>query len=480
MINQGDLIREDAFIDEGIDQIYRQVQRTIARLHLLNESAARKLITDFDIALAYSVTGGVGMTEESIRRGQLLTEGFFADKLKGAFKWAMGASWQGLKVLAKLAGKVLVGVDKVITAALSIIPGGEKAYEMIKGFGSSIIDKAKELVASGVEKFSEWFKDQKDKILTAVLEQAVDPQIIEVVKNYLGIGKEKEKKNESVMRRRSRFLLTEGEMDDDAKEFLKKFVENPSSAIGELLSGGRESLGKVAKWLIQLVFKFKPKVKKGLQSFIMKSDFMSSKGGVLMVRLTYLLGSDLGDDTEEVIERGAKVWDAITNISGEKLSLAHSGREFIDPDKFPELINSLISGSSALENILRASIALDPESIENLLQAALKHINTAIGAVLSKSAAKICKSVGIDPEGELGKSIISAISQMFSLEGSTTQKDSQGNTQLTSTRIQAAGKSRNGRRLNEELLARFIREIVIEAYSNRNVTHIHDKHALRL
>jgi hypothetical protein len=125
---------------------------------------------------------------------------------------------------------------------------------------------------------------------------------------------------------------------------------------------------------------------------------------MFFLRVLSFFSSDMGG--EDVLEAAGKMWMSAKKISSEKLDLENRGRALLDV--IPKILKGLISGGSALEGIVRSAVG-DPSALTDLFKNAMKMIRKALTNLIGSGAEKVVKAVGIDPEGKVGKFVISAM-----------------------------------------------------------------------
>ena len=420
-----------------------RAERTIAKLHLMTETSQRLYISDWDILAAYNYTGGANMPLEAKVRGALLQEGF-AEKLLNAAKWAGGEAWATLKAMGEKAGqlgaKALDGLDKILTMFASSMPGGEVAYEFIKGWTDSKIDIAEKKINESIEALIGWLVEIKDKIVKFVVSSLekvgdgikkmthraldilgfdkflkeegveVDSNSNEVDKEQVKIkfskkNKRKKEKEEKKAKEKEYRQGVEKRQEDEKlsllakkrKEFiawLQKMDAKVVNPIAKALISGwdikqiynsleqnptdiRGLVGAGTKWLIENVFDLFPKVKDQLIEWLNKGFLRLPEGaGVLIVRISKLLVSEYSAPMEELAKRAIDVWEAIIGKVSDSAKVRTAAEELLD-DRFPDFMQSIIGGQSAVETITRALLG-DAVSAAKLVSSIFRRAITSI------------------------------------------------------------------------------------------------------
>lgn len=350
-------------------------------------------LSDWDLARTYARGGRTLLTESQRGRGRLLMEGL----LQGL---ADAAGWIGVKVgsaaakLKQLGKDALESAGKALTALLEKIPGGEAAFEMLKDFSSDTAEKIGDYIKDALVEFADFLVEKKDAILTAVFKGAADPGIATKIKELA------EK-------------AAEGAKDkaDEIKGFIDSIVNDPAAAV-KALFGSRETLGELAKKIVEVILSSSEKVKGAITGAIMKVEFFSTKPGKLVMRLMTLMSADMGG--EQVIVAASRVWKSIKGIGKTGVSLDHVGREF--RDALPDVVKGLVGGEGAVEQIIRSAVG-DPSAAAKLMKNSIKMCFNALKKLVDSNMEDALKKIGLDPEGKVGKAVAAGVGALVGAAG---------------------------------------------------------------
>lgn len=361
----------------------QQETERLVREYVRDALYGESLLSEWDVAIAYAKNSL--LSESANARGKMIVEGFL-DKLADAASWAgqkVGGAWEKVK---SAGGEAYEAASKAVMVAIEKIPGGKLAFEMIKEFSSDVADSVKETIDEGIEQFKTFIEESKDKIIEIVFSEGSGDaagKIEELMKKAQGPG----------------------------LEFLKKLKESPTEAVGEILSGGREVVAKIASVVAKVIMDTSAKVKASLQKFVAGAAFLKGKAGVLMIRLMTLLTSDMGG--EKVIEAASKVWEAVKGLAKGGAKIGDALKEIME--NMPDIVLGLLSGKSPIEGVLRAAIG-DPSAASNLIKTAIQMTMKALGNVIGPVVPQILKGLKIEPDGKVGKVVYFGLSGLLGIE----------------------------------------------------------------
>lgn len=362
--------------------------RTLIRESLLTEGYG--LLTEWDVALAYS-RGGGRLTEAEGRRGRLLVEGLFNGVVR-AFQWIGGKVAGGVKKLQAAGGEAVEAAGKALTLLLEKIPGGKDAFEFLKEFTSDVADGLKDVLKDSMKEFGQFLEEEKEELLSAVLG---------------GIGKDDDAFGQLKDKAMELAKKGGGELKGKVTSFLTGIKENPLKAVKEFVDL-RKVLGSVVGDVVGMVMKKKKNVV-AVKVQEVFSPFTKDKKGMFLLRSLQLLSVDMGG--EEVLEAAASLWGAGKKLLSNKLDMER--RDLSLASILPKIIKGLVSGTSAAEAYIRSFMG-DPTK---LLAQGVKLVKNAMTKLIEKGAAKVLEEVGVDPDSKLGGIVIGGIKGIAGVEG---------------------------------------------------------------
>lgn len=343
------------------------------------------LMSEWDLALAYS-KGSSLLSESQNVRGRLIVEGLF-QSVAGAMQWAGEKVGKGVKAVIKAGGEAIDAAGKALMMLLEKIPGGKDAFEFLKEFTAEKADQIKEYVMDAVKEFGAFIEEKKSEILGSVFEAgSQDTGVMAKLEELI----EKEKENF-------------GEQVDKVKEWLANFKDNPIEAAKGFFNL-RKILGVLVADVVEMILKKGGDVAKKIVGVFNAAGFTKSKLGMFFLRVLSFFSGDMGG--EDTLEAAGQMWSSAMKLKTEKPDLERRLPALIAV--IPRIIKGLVSGTSALEGIIRSAMG-DPKALTELFKNAVKLVRKAISNLIAKGAAAVVKSVGIDPESKIGGIVISGM-----------------------------------------------------------------------
>jgi len=343
------------------------------------------LMSEWDLALAYS-KGSSLLSESQNVRGRLIVEGLF-QSVAGAMQWAGEKVGKGVKAVIKAGGEAIDAAGKALMMLLEKIPGGKDAFEFLKEFTAEKADQIKEYVMDAVKEFGAFIEEKKSEILGSVFEAgSEDTGVMAKLEELIEKGKE-----------------DFGEQVDKVKEWLANFKDNPIEAAKGFFNL-RKILGTIVADVVEMILKKGGDVAKKIMDVFNAAGFTKSKLGMFFLRVLSFFSGDMGG--EDTLEAAGQMWSSAMKLKTEKPDLERRLPALIAV--IPRIIKGLVSGTSALEGIIRSAMG-DPKALTELFKNAVKLVRKAISNLIAKGAAAVVKSVGIDPESKIGGIVISGM-----------------------------------------------------------------------
>lgn len=343
------------------------------------------LMSEWDLALAYS-KGSSLLSESQNVRGRLIVEGLF-QSVAGAMQWAGEKVGKGVKAVIKAGGEAIDAAGKALMMLLEKIPGGKDAFEFLKEFTAEKADQIKEYVMDAVKEFGAFIEEKKSEILGSVFEAgSEDTGVMAKLEELIEKGKE-----------------DFGEQFDKVKEWLANFKDNPIEAAKGFFNL-RKILGTIVADVVEMILKKGGDVAKKIMDVFNAAGFTKSKLGMFFLRVLSFFSGDMGG--EDTLEAAGQMWSSAMKLKTEKPDLERRLPALIAV--IPRIIKGLVSGTSALEGIIRSAMG-DPKALTELFKNAVKLVRKAISNLIAKGAAAVVKSVGIDPESKIGGIVISGM-----------------------------------------------------------------------
>jgi hypothetical protein len=349
-------------------------------------------MTEWDLALAYT-KGGAILNETLSNRGRRLVENI-VQGFANAIRWTGRAIGRGAKAVLKAGGEELAAAGKCLMSLLEKIPGGKDAFEFLKDFTTEAADKIKGYVSEAAKEFGTFLTDNRDKILGTIFEAgSSDNGVVAKLKELIEKGKK-----------------DFGDQMDKVKEFFNDFKTNPVEAAKKFFSL-RKILGSIISGVVSMILKKSEGIAKKIIGVFDSAGFTKSKLGMFFLRIITFFSTDMGG--EEVLEAAGKMWTSAKKLRSDKMDIENRTRSLLDV--IPKIVKGLIGGGSSLEAVIR-SAAGDPQAITDLFANATKMISKALEKMVGSGAEKVVKSLGFDPEGMMGKKVISAMQGLVGLE----------------------------------------------------------------
>ena len=343
------------------------------------------LMSEWDVALAYSKSSSL-LNESQNAHGKLLVEGLFSGMVD-AMTWAGKKIGSGVKAAIKAGGEALEGAGKVLMRLLEKIPGGKEAFEFLKEFTAEMADKIKGYVVDAAKEFGAFIEKSKTEIFGAIFGSGgQDPGVMAKLKELIEKGKE-----------------SFGDQIEQVNAWLVNFKDNPLKAAAEFFNL-RKILGTIVASIVEMILKKKGDLSKKIMGIFDSAGFTKSKLGMFFLRVLSFFSGDMGG--EDVLEAAGSMWSAAAKLGSDEVDLERRASSLMDV--IPRIVKGLVSGTSALEGIIRSAMG-DPKALTDLFKNAIGLIRKAISNLISKGAADIVKAIGIDPEGSIGKTIIDAV-----------------------------------------------------------------------
>jgi len=343
------------------------------------------LMSEWDLALAYS-KGSSLLSESQNVRGRLIVEGLF-QSVAGAMQWAGEKVGKGVEAVIKAGGEAIDAAGKALMMLLEKIPGGKDAFEFLKEFTAEKADQIKEYVMDAVKEFGAFIEEKKSEILGSVFEAgSEDTGVMAKLEELIEKGKE-----------------DFGEQVDKVKEWLANFKDNPIEAAKGFFNL-RKILGVIVADVVEMILKKGGDVAKKIMDVFNAAGFTKSKLGMFFLRVLSFFSGDMGG--EDTLEAAGQMWSSAMKLKTEKPDLERRLPALIAV--IPRIIKGLVSGTSALEGIIRSAMG-DPKALTELFKNAVKLVRKAISNLIAKGAAAVVKSVGIDPESKIGGIVISGM-----------------------------------------------------------------------
>ena len=355
-------------------------------------SPVHGIMTEWDLALAYT-KGGAILNETLSNRGRRLVENI-VQGFANAIRWTGRAIGRGAKAVLKAGGEELAAAGKCLMSLLEKIPGGKDAFEFLKDFTTEAADKIKGYVSEAAKEFGTFLTDNRDKILGTIFEAgSSDNGVVAKLKELIEKGKK-----------------DFGDQMDKVKEFFNDFKTNPVEAAKKFFSL-RKILGSIISGVVSMILKKSEGIAKKIIGVFDSAGFTKSKLGMFFLRIITFFSTDMGG--EEVLEAAGKMWTSAKKLRSDKMDIENRTRSLLDV--IPKIVKGLIGGGSSLEAVIR-SAAGDPQAITDLFANATKMISKALEKMVGSGAEKVVKSLGFDPEGMMGKKVISAMQGLVGLE----------------------------------------------------------------
>jgi len=133
--------------------------------------------------------------------------------------------------------------------------------------------------------------------------------------------------------------------------------------------------------------------------------------GMFFLRVLSFFSGDMGG--EDTLEAAGKMWSSAVKLKSDKLDIEN--RRLALVAVIPRIVKGLVSGTSALEGIVRSAMG-DPKELTNLFKNAISLVRKAISSLIAKGAAAVVKSVGINPESEIGGTVVDAMAGLVGEE----------------------------------------------------------------
>ena len=257
---------------------------------ILRTSAVREAsFSDWALARVYARGGRTLLTESEQRRGRLLMEGVVQGIINAA-KWLGRGVSDGWKSLQKMGKDAIDAAGRAFTMMLEAIPGGEAAFEMIKGFTEDALESASEYIRNAIVEFGEFIAEKKEEILGAIFRGASDPGVLDKIKEL-----------------KDKAIQEAGEQAKEVEKFFSDLATKPQSAL-KVLGAARGTLGKVAKAVIRVILSSMKELRSKIANGILQAGG-ATDSGKLVVRLMTLLSMDMG---------GEKVLQAASSGCGQR------------------------------------------------------------------------------------------------------------------------------------------------------------------
>lgn len=351
-----------------------------------------ELMSEWDLALAYS-KGSSLLSESQNIRGRLIVEGFF-ERAKEALKWAGEKIGSGAEAILNAPREALEAAGKAFIQLLEKIPGGKEAFEFLKEFTAEKAEEIKGYVVEAAKEFGTFILEKKNEILGSVFEAGSgDAGVMAKLKELIEKGKD-----------------DFGKEADKVKEWVSKFKDSPIEAAKEFFDL-RKILGSIVSSVVEMIIKAKGDLSKKIMGVFVSAGFTKSKLGMFFLQVMNFFSGDMGG--EDTLEAAGKMWAAATKLSSGKVDLEHRGRSL--EGVIPRIVKGLVSGTSAIEGIIRSAMG-DPKALVNLFKNAIKLIRTALSNLIGKGAAAVVKKLGFDPESTIGRIVVNAMKGLIGEE----------------------------------------------------------------
>lgn len=381
--------RTDASLLE--ERVYLRILAEVESERLLRryvrESFGRAdgLMSEWDLAVAYS-RGSSLLSESQNARGRLIVEGLF-QSVVGAMQWAGQKIGSGVKAVIKAGGEALDAAGKALMQLLEKIPGGKEAFEFLKEFTAEKAEEIKGYVSDAAKEFGSFIEEKKSEILGGIFEAgSQDSGVMAKLK-------------ELIEKAKGDF----GDQVDKVKAWFTNFKDNPVQAAKDFFDL-RKILGTIVSDVIAMILKAKGDMTKKIVEIFDSAGFTKSKLGMFFLRVLSFFSGDMGG--EDTLEAAGEMWSAAVKLKSDKLDIENRGRSLVAV--IPRIVKGLVSGTSALEGIVRSAMG-DPKALTDLFKNAINLVRKAISNLIAKGAEGILKAIGIDPEGDIGKKVIDAM-----------------------------------------------------------------------
>lgn len=297
---------------------------------------------------------------------------------------ANAASWVGIKVgdaakkIKELGKDAIDAAGRALTWILSQIPRGEEVFEMLKEFTSDVAEKIGDYIKDALKEFADYFLENKEKIIGSIFKAGSDSGVKEKIEQLISDAKNAASENAQ-----------------EIKDWIASVISNPADAAIKLFSS-RGVLGNAAQIVTKLILRHSKSASKAVQGLAFQ--FFGTKPGKLVMRLITLMSLDMGGD--EILQAAGRVWKAAKGLSSTKLDLDHVGRDL--EDTLPDIVQGLISGEGAIEQIIRSAVG-DATAAVNLLKNAIKLSFNALKKVAAAKLPNALAAIKIEPESKTGK-----------------------------------------------------------------------------
>ena len=343
------------------------------------------LMSEWDLALAYS-KGSSLLNESQNARGRLIVEGLF-QSVVGAMQWAGQKIGSGVNAAIKAGGEALDAAGKALMQLLEKIPGGKEAFEFLKEFTAEKAEEIKGYVTDAAKEFGTFVEEKKIEILGGIFE--FGSQDFGVVA----------KLKELIEKAKGDF----GDQVDRVKSWFTNFKDNPLEAAKEFFEL-RKILGTIVTSIVEMILKAKGDLSKKIVGIFNSAGFTQSKLGMFFLRVLSFFSGDMGG--EDTLEAAGNMWTAAMKLKSDKVDIENRSRALVAV--IPRIVKGLVSGTSALEGIVRSAMG-DPKALTDLFKNAINLVRKAISNLIAKGAEGVLKAVGLDPEGKIGKMVIDAM-----------------------------------------------------------------------
>ena len=350
------------------------------------------LMSEWDLALAYS-KGSSLLSESQNVRGRLIVEGLFQSVVV-AMQWAGQKIGSGVKAVIKAGGEALAAAGKALMALLEKIPGGQDAFEFLKEFTAEKAEEIKGYVTDAAKEFGAFVEEKKSEILGGIFEAgSQDSGVMAKLKELIEKAKD-----------------DFGDQVDKVKAWFANFKDDPIQAAKDFFNL-RKILGSIVAGVIAMILKAKGDLSKKIVGIFDSAGFTKSKLGMFFLRVLSFFSGDMGG--EDTLEAAGKMWSSAVKLKSEKLDIEN--RRLALVAVIPRIVKGLVSGTSALEGIVRSAMG-DPKELTNLFKNAISLVRKAISSLIAKGAAAVVKSVGINPESEIGGTVVDAMAGLVGEE----------------------------------------------------------------
>jgi hypothetical protein len=331
-------------------------------------------MSEWDIALAYA-KGGALLNESQSIYGKLLVEGLFSNVVD-ALEWAGQKVSSAATKVIKAGGDALDLAGKILMQLLEKIPGGKEAFEFLKEFTGETADKIKNYVINGAKDFGSFLTEKKEEILGAIFEAGGE---------------------DSGIVARLEELIQKGQKDfggeaEKVKKWFETFKTDPVKAAEEFFDL-RKILGSIVSGLVDATLKKGGDIAKKIVRVFNSAGFTESKTGMFFLRTLEFFSVDMGG--EEILTAAGRLWTAAKKLVSGGLDLERRGSEL--KDLIPKIVKGIVSGTSALESVIRGA-AGDPKMFANIFESAVKMVRKALSNLINRGIEKTVKGVSIPSE----------------------------------------------------------------------------------